>query len=174
VPWFGRSRSREVPAPPTSEADRTRLADALDVDPGDSPGALRAGLADVVRFVNTSAGKLPAVSVVQARRLTDTLAEVIDTSEVRALDVYAVIAVRGTIEDYLPTTLRTYLAVDPGLLDTPRATGLTPRQSLHEQLEALRSSAAATLVAAREQDADALITQGSFLRTKFSGSDLDL
>jgi hypothetical protein len=30
------------------------------------------------------------------------------------------------------------------------------------------------LDAARAHDADALLSQGSFLRTKFSGSDLDL
>ena len=46
--------------------------------------------------------------------------------------------------------------------------------ALHGQLDALQSSASATLVATRNQDVDALMTQGSFLSTKFSGSDLDL
>ena len=43
-----------------------------------------------------------------------------------------------------------------------------------EQLDSLQPSADAVLVAAREQDVDALVSQGNFLRTKFTGSDLDL
>jgi hypothetical protein len=43
-----------------------------------------------------------------------------------------------------------------------------------EQLESLQLSADAVLVAAKAQDIDALVSQGNFLRTKFSGSDLDL
>ena len=38
----------------------------------------------------------------------------------------------------------------------------------------LWSSAMDLLDATRAHDADALLSQGSFLRTKFSGSDLDL
>ncbi len=56
----------------------------------------------------------------------------------------------------------------------PRPSGRTPVQSLAEQLEALLDAAADLLSATQAQDADALLSQGSFLRTKFSGSDLDL
>lgn len=143
-------------------------------DEGDSPQVLLQNMEDVIAFINRNAGRLPGIAVVSARCVIDTLRETIDTSEVRKLDVYAVMAVRGTLNDYLPTTLRSYLAVDTALLDTARGSGLTPSQSLLEQLDALQTSASATLVAARGQDADALITQGAFLRTKFSGSDLDL
>lgn len=143
-------------------------------DVGDSPRELRCSMEDVIAFINRNAGRLPGVAVVNARRVIDILRETIDTSEVRPLDVYAILAVKGTLNDYLPTTLRSYLAVDTVLLDLPRESGRTPSQSLLEQLDALQMSASATLVAARNQDADALMTQGSFLRTKFSGSDLDL
>jgi len=143
-------------------------------DEGDGPQALLASLEDVIAFINRNAGRLPGVAVVNARQLIDTLRETIDTSEVRPLDVYATLAVKASASDYLPTTLRSYLAVDNALLDTPRGSGRTPSQSLLEQLDALQLSATATLVAARNQDADALVTQGSFLRTKFTGSDLDL
>ena len=37
-----------------------------------------------------------------------------------------------------------------------------------------QTSASQVLVAARNQDVDALMTQGTFLRTKYSRSDLDL
>jgi hypothetical protein len=165
--WF--RRAREALAPPESAAPTPTSAPA-----GDSPQELRGALAELVRFVNRGSGRLPAEAVVRARRITDTLGDLIDTSDVRELDVYTVLSVQNTLSDYLPTTLRSYLAVDEHLLDTPRATGRTPRQSLIEQLDALDTSASAMLVAARDQDADALMTQGNFLRTKFSGSDLDL
>ncbi|UQX90258.1 hypothetical protein M6D93_09720 [Jatrophihabitans telluris] len=140
----------------------------------DSPATLRAELFRVVRFVNQNSGRLPPAAVVDARRVTDTLREIIDTSEVRPLDVYAIVSLRGALEDYLPTTLRSYLAVEPNLIDTARISGLTPRQSLLEQLASLQTAASAVLLAAQNQDVDALMTQGNFLRTKFSGSDLDL
>jgi len=154
----------EPPAPPPPPI----------TDEGDSPQALLGSLEDVIAFINHNAGRLPGVAVVNARQLIDTLRETINTSEVRPLDVYATLAVKASASDYLPTTLRSYLAVDSALLDTPRGSGGTPSQSLLEQLDALQLSASATLVAARNQDADALVTQGSFLRTKFTGSDLDL
>lgn len=147
---------------------------AARADADDSPQSLGAAVDELDRFVNRSAGHLPTAAVVNARGVTDTLRTIIATSTTRPLDVYAVISVRGIAEDYLPTTLKGYLAVAPELLDVPRATGDSPTRSLMKQLDALQSSAAATLVATREQDADALMTQGSFLRVKFSGSDLDL
>lgn len=150
---------------------RDGLAAAVDED---SPAALRRAMAELDRFVNRSSGRLPGAAVVGARQITDILRDVVATSDVRPLDVYAVVSVKGIVGDYLPTTLRTYLAVDPSLHDTPRASGRTPTESLLEQLDALRSSAAATLEAANHEDADALMTQGAFLRTKFTRSDLDL
>jgi hypothetical protein len=148
------------PAPP--EAD------------GDDPATLRAELAQLNRFVNQNSGRLPGESVVTARRVTDVLREVLDTSEIRPLDIYALISVKGILQDYLPTTLRSFLALDEAQLRVPRPSGRTPVQSLQEQLEALLDAATSVLVAAHAQDADALLSQGSFLRTKFSGSDLDL
>ncbi|MGY1619060.1 hypothetical protein ACI797_20145 [Geodermatophilus sp. SYSU D00691] len=160
MPWFRRA-SGTPPVPPG-------------VDPGDSPDALRAAITEFNRLVNGSAGRLPLPAVVAARRITDVLAEVVDTSEVRPLDIHAVISVRAAATDYLPTTIRTFLAVDEALVDVPRASGRTPIESLMEQLEALEATAVAVLEATQHQDVDALMTQGSFLRTKFSRSDLDL
>jgi hypothetical protein len=134
------------------------------------PAPLLQAIHEMNRFINQNSGRLPGEAVVNARRLTDTLREVIATSDVRPLDVYAEMSVRSTLSDYLPTTLRGYLAV--AATGGP-ATGPASR-SLIEQLEALQSAADLVLVAARDQDVDALMTQGNFLRTKFSGSDLDL
>jgi hypothetical protein len=167
VTWFRRGRAAAAPPAGTP----------VPVAPppqGDSPAELRATLTALVRFVNQSSGRLPGEAVVNIRRVTDTLGEVIDTSQVRPLDVYAVISVKATLIDYLPTTLRSYLALDPTLLNVARPSGGTPTRSLLEQIESLQSSADAVLVASRNQDADALMSQGNFLRTKFSRSDLDL
>ena len=167
--WF-----RKLLAPPTAPAP---APEPLVADPeadGDDPVTLRGNLAQLNRFINQNSGRLPGESVVTARRITDVLREVVDTSEIRPLDIYAVISIKGILLDYLPTTLRSFLALDPAQLTAPRPSGRTPVQSLQEQLEALLDAATSLLVAAQAQDADALLSQGSFLRTKFSGSDLDL
>ena len=140
----------------------------------DSPTALIRTTFAVNRVINQNSGQLPGRAVVLARRLTDTLREIIDTAEVRPLDVYVVVSVKATLTDYLPTTLRSYLAVDPEARTRPAGPAGTPADLLMEQLDSLQSSADAVLVATREHDVDALISQGKFLRTKFSGSDLDL
>jgi hypothetical protein len=160
--WFRRS------------SERARAELAPQEDPKDKPEALLASLFELVHTVNSNAGKLPAEGVVVTRRVLDVVREVIETSSDRDLDVRAIVAVRGILEDYLPTTLRTYLAIDPSVVDQPRPSGRTPAQSFIEQLELLWVSATDLLDAARAHDADALLSQGSFLRTKFSGSDLDL
>ncbi|MEO6886947.1 MAG: hypothetical protein ABI232_11795 [Jatrophihabitantaceae bacterium] len=143
-------------------------------DEDDSPEALLNTQFELTHFINANAGKLPGEAVVIARRITDTVREVIDTSTEHPLDIYAIVSIRGVLDDYLPTALRGYLALDPSLVDTARPSGRTPNQSLLEQLDALWSSATDLLVATRAHDADALMTHGNFLRTKFTGSDLDL
>lgn len=151
---------------PTHEPDPDELKD--------TPEALRESVAKTVDFINRHAGQLPTSSVVNALWVTDTLSEVIDTSEFRPLDVYAVISVRNTLEDYLPTTLQRYLAIPEDARLTARATGRNPADSLADQIFALQTAAAGVLTGSQDQDVDALMTQGAFLSTKFDGSDLDL
>ncbi len=143
-------------------------------DPDDSPQALLAQMFEQVHEVNRNAGRLPNEAIVIARRLLDAVRELIETAQDHDLDIRAVVSLRGILGDYLPTTLRAFLALDPDVVDTPRPSGTTPRLALIEQLDVLWSSAMDLLEATRAQDADALMTQGSFLRTKFSASDLDL
>jgi hypothetical protein len=159
--WFRRGQ-QQPPAPAKPEEDE------------DSPAKLRTRLWALVQYVNRNAGRLPTRAVVVSRQITDILREVIETSDDRDLDVYAVVQINGIVGDYLPTTLRTYLNLDPALTDRLGPSGRTPKAALAEQLEALRSAAERLLHATQEHDVDALFTQGSFLRTKFTGSDLDL
>ncbi|MDT4924898.1 MAG: hypothetical protein QOG01_2611 [Pseudonocardiales bacterium] len=162
--WFRRGRD-EAPPPATSPPE---------AEPEDSPDTLRLRLWELVQFINRSAGKLPVEAVVAARETTDTIREVIETSADRDLDVYAVVSINGIVGDYLPTTLRSYLALDPALTTRVGPSGRTPRAALREQVGALEAAAADLLEATQAHDVDALFTQGSFLRTKFTRSDLDL
>lgn len=161
--WLHRGQRPELSRPDPPEHDGE-----------DSPERLRERIAQAVRFINRNAGQLPGVAVVRARLLTDTLLEIVDTATVRPLDIYAVLSVGNTLEDYLPTTVQRYLAVPEVARDATRSGGRTPTESLLEQLDALQVSASSVLLASQNQDVDALMTQGAFLRTKFSGSDLDL
>jgi hypothetical protein len=158
--WF--RRAREAPPAPQPPEDQ------------DAPDKLLLRLWEQVQFINRNAGKLPVEAVVIARQVTDAIREAIETSADRALDVYAVVQINGIVGDYLPTTLRTYLNLDPEITDQPSASGRTPRAALREQLEALRTAAQELLHAARAHDVDLLFNQGNFLRTKFTRSDLDL
>ncbi|WP_328339734.1 hypothetical protein [Micromonospora sp. NBC_00421] len=127
-----------------------------------------------MRLVNRSAGRLPGDVVVTARRITDILGEVIARGESRPIDTFAAISVQGMIDDYLPTSMRGFLALDPSQLDVPQATGVTAVESLREQLDVLLDSAREVRAAVWRDDANALTAQGEFLRAKFSRSDLDL
>jgi hypothetical protein len=158
--WFRRGHDDAAPTPPPPDPD--------------APDVLLRRLWELIQFVNRSAGHLPTEALVQARRITDTLREVIDTSADHELDAHAVAQLNGIVGDYLPTTLRTYLALDPSLTDTVLPTGRTPKAALREQVDALLDAAADLLGATRANDVNALLAQGSFLRTKFTRSDLDL
>src|SRR4051794_20057322 len=98
-------------------------------DPKDKPEALLAAMFELVRQINADAGKLPVEGVVIARSVLDVVREVIETSSERDLDVRAVVAIRSMLDDYLPTTLHAYLAIDPEVVDVVRPSGRTPSQS---------------------------------------------
>jgi hypothetical protein len=159
--WLRRVRQPQ-PGPPAPEEDR------------DAPEKLRLRLWELVQFINRNAGTLPVEAVVLARQVTDTVREVIETATDKTLDVYAIVQVNGIVDDYLPTSLRAYLNLEPGVTERAGPSGRTPRAALREQLEGLRTAATELLDAARAHDVDLLFTQGNFLRTKFTRSDLDL
>ena len=147
---------------------------APEPDP-DSPDALAATLVDLVRLINRNAGRLPVAAVVAGRHVTDVVEEILDClADDVTPDVHAVITVRGIVHDYLPTTLNRFLALDPAIVHERSRTGQTPAEQVTDQLDDLWVAATDVLVATRARDASDLITQGNFLRTKFTRSDLDL
>lgn len=155
------------------EAAQT-VSNALAPEAPDSPKELAAELFRVVRFINSAAGQLPPAAVVTARRVTDTIDQVLLTTRDRELDIHARVSLNGMLRDYLPTTLRTYLALDPAGRERPAPNGMTPTTALVEQLDFLLGAALESLTAVRNDDANALLAQGNFLRTKFARSELDL
>lgn len=159
--WLRRVRQQPQPA-------------AQPDDDRDAPDKLRLRVWELERFVNRNAGKLPVEAVVLARQITDTVRDVIETSTDGTLDVYAVVQINGIVDDYLPTTLHAYLNLDPSATEQVGPSGRAPRAALREQLEGLRDAAGELLRATREHDVDLLLSQGNFLRTKFTRSDLDL
>jgi len=157
--WLGPRRPAPAPQPPAED---------------DSPAALRLKLSQLIWFVNRNSGQLPAEAVVGARQVLDDLRATIDSGDRSHLDVYLVITLKATLEDYLPTTLRAYLAIDEAQRDVVRPPAGTPTQALIAQINDLQIAAEALLAASRQSDPDALIIQGKFLQNRFAGSDLDL
>ncbi|HEY2165836.1 MAG TPA: hypothetical protein VGH01_01615 [Jatrophihabitantaceae bacterium] len=143
-------------------------------DPPESPRALAQAIEGQIEFVNRNAGRLPVESVVLARRVTDAASDVVDLAASAELEMQLALTVRKIVTDYLPTALRTYLALEADAVELSSAQGITPRQALTQQLADLWAGAIDLRSAAQSRDADALVSHGAFLRTKFSGSDLDL
>jgi hypothetical protein len=155
---------REQPAPQTPSPAPS----------GDSQAALTSRLVALVALINSSAGRLPVEALVTALYVTDALRDVISDVDDPHVDIHALVTLEGILDDYLPTTLKAYLSLEPSDVEVARPSGESPRASLLDQLEALWLAATDLLAAVRAHDADQLLAQGSFLRTKFTGSDLDL
>lgn len=131
-------------------------------------------MTELVWYVNAHAGRLPTQAVVTARYVSDLLSATIATAETRPLDVYAVISVKAIASDYLRTSIATYLAAAQTMSGASAGVDDPNAALLDEQLGLLWDSAAEVFAAAKSRDVDALRTQGNFLRTKFSRSDLQL
>src|SRR6478736_5048890 len=113
---FGRQEEPRRPSDPIVQP----------VQEEDSPAALAALRFQANRLINASAGQLPVAAVVAARRVTDVVDTVLYTTRDRDLDIHARVSINGILRDYLPTTLKAYLALDPSLRDRPRPNGITP------------------------------------------------
>ena len=132
-------------------------------DQVDDAGAKLAGLR---RLVNRNAGLLPVRSVVAAHEVIDALAAALEPTEERDLDVRGLVGIERVVDDYLPTTIQNFLAL--------RANGAAAAEALQEQLDLLLDAADGQLAVLRERRQDAMGVHQSFLRTKFSQSDLDI
>lgn len=165
--WLRREPRAPAPSPGSPAA----------AAPDDVP-ALRASLRGTVALVNRSADRLPDGAVPRVRAVEDQLRELLDHEESTAwssLSGQAQYALSATVQDYLPTTVGAFLALPDGFASTHRNTaGRTPGEELLEQLRLLDDAVRDLVTAVYTGDAERLTTQGRFLDTKFSRSDLDL
>ncbi len=81
----------------------------------------------------------------------------------------SIFTVRQTALDYLPQTLKNYLALPPAFRNVqPVADGKTATQLLLEQLRVLDAKLSAIVKDAYANDARAIVENGAFLRAKFA------
>ncbi len=144
-----------APAPPT----------------GDDVPALLRHTQSLVLEINRSAADLPGLGVVLARSVTDTVQRVLTSPDASQLDISVRVAIFGVLTDYLPGSIRTYVAASrvAGQQDLAAAD-----DQLVEQLTTLRRSVQQLADSSRDRDLQALQVHGKFLETKFSQSDLEL
>lgn len=119
-------------------------------------------------------GQLPVAALPQLGRIEDLLLPLLDHLTRNPPSVDEEIAVQGLVTDYLPTTLNAYTGLNRHFAETPGADGRTPGDHLMEQLATLERAAHDLSHAIYTHDAQELQTQGRFLSTKFSQSDLAL
>ncbi len=146
--------------------------------PEDEVARLRARLREVVVRTNRAAGRLPVGVVPAVRAIEDQLRELLDHADAtRGSTVSSAerFALAATVEDYLPSSLDAFLALPPEFAATHRtAQGRSPGEELQEQLRLLDTAVRDLALAVYSGDAERLSTQGRFLQTKFSRSDLEL
>lgn len=146
----------EAPAPQAQPSHFSEAEETLE--------KLRALHSNLVNEINQSGDSLPTVGIALARRVTDGLAAILASATAKTLDIYALMNVENIMKDYLPSTLRTYVAA--------AKTGAPATEKLVEQLHLLLTTVEETLIALRQNDAQALEVQHRFIQTKFTGSDL--
>jgi hypothetical protein len=85
---------------------------------------------------------------------------------------YDLHVVKQTVTDYLPQMLTTYLELPPAFARMHKMrNGKTSQEILIEQLTILNDQMEQILVSVNSKDADALIAQGEFLKSKFANDE---
>lgn len=112
--------------------------------------------------------RLPAslrLKVAQIRRKIDALLRYADQFPVGSEDLYVI---QRTATDYLPNTLKAYLAMPPGSENAPvDAEGRTAWRILWEQLTLIESRLDGVAADVRRRNADKLVENGRFLEERF-------
>jgi len=85
---------------------------------------------------------------------------------------YDLHVVKQTVVDYLPEMLSTYLELPPAFAKMHRMrNGKTAQEVLIEQLSILDNQINQIVISVNSKDAEALIAQGEFLKSKFENDD---
>ena len=118
---------------------------------------------------------MPEGAVVAVRETEDLLRPMLGYLRANPASETEMVQVRAIVQDYLPTSVDTFLALPAGFADTHRnRQGRTASEELLDQLVLLIDATAETATAVYAGDAQALTNQGRFLRDRFQRSELDL
>ena len=133
-----------------------------------STQGLSQALAWSASLAKQNKSRLPAGAYVSVLEICQTLDAVIDAEARQPLgDPQFEYELSATVRDYLPSVLRSYVAIPPKMLETRQASGRTPNEELAEQLQLLAGQAD-TLHASRHRRTSAELTNtGNFLRERF-------
>lgn len=145
-------------APPA----RSRVAVEADrFDPGRIQRALD-GTVDMAR------GRVPADVLIRLTSIRERVLEVLPHAGDLPGGSQDLYVLQRTATDYLPTTVRMYLALPPKYATTEIVQeGKTPLAVLQDQLELLDGQMAEIADAVHRRDSDRLLAQGRFLEERF-------
>lgn len=129
---------------------------------------LSSTLAWVISQGKQNKHRIPSSDYVTILETCHTLDAVIDTQRAQGgRDAQFEFELEAMVREYLPTVLRSYLAVPPSMVDESQPNGRTPNQELTEQLELLSGHADALHASRHRQTSADLTSSGNFLREKF-------
>lgn len=182
--FFGRPEPRRNPAPaaPNGPADpalnpAAQPPQQFATAPGGSASAaeLQTRLTKIVRDVNEAGGRMPEGGVPAVREVEDVLRPLLTYLQANPATETEMLGVRAMLEDYLPTTIDSFLKLPAHFATTHRnPAGRTPADELLVQLELLADGAQEYATAIYAGDAQRLSNQGRFLHDKFARSELQL
>lgn len=147
--------------------------------PVDGFAAIRQQLDTVIRRVRSSSGRMPPEAVVRARDVGDAVAQLVRELERRrdsgaSIDALVVVTLESTVNDYLPTSIESFLAVTDLMGLGDEAARRRAEDQLGAQLELLSIGVQELVDSVRSGAANPLDVHGRFLEAKFGKDDLSL
>ncbi|TWE10428.1 hypothetical protein [Rudaeicoccus suwonensis] len=162
--------SRQLRASTVGQLREAAAAPLRPTEP-DSPEELLQRTQALILEINSSAADLPGIGVVLARAVTDTVQAALTGPDATRIDINVRVAFNATLTDYLPGSIRAYVAA---VRSAGRDGEAQATDALVEQLTTLRRSVEDLARAGRDRDMSALQVHGRFLEDKFSQSELNL
>ncbi|NJM34894.1 MAG: hypothetical protein HC850_09530 [Rhodomicrobium sp.] len=125
---------------------------------------LRGKIADLARLARRI---LPDSDAKRVERIQQAILDILSHAKVMEGEPFQLQIVRQTVNDYLPTVLQTYARL-PGAFARihPVRNGKTAQQLVEEQLGLIETELNSILVGISQNDAQALIVHGEFLKKK--------
>lgn len=129
----------------------------------------------LARYVESYAASFPGDSHALVRKIIATAREAVAFASRNNRTDKELDALKAIVDDYLPSSINTYLALPPHFALTNRnAAGKTPAEEFETQIRVLAESAETTANSMYTGDATRLREQSIFLQSRFSKSELDL